>query len=265
MTFVINLMTTGLEGMNRLPGAVWRLYPTKITLAMLAVLPILLYLLIDERARCVRVKLIYTIGGLLIVSTASEIVRLHLEDIQPRLIVYNLPHTTAVHFLVSRDSSWIYSSSSPDTTRLQMERITQNYLRPHGIRQPLPLILKNLDNQHLIKRGETFVFGDETTIILRRNIAPLDSPKSLSLLIIGRGCRMKPEDLFRSLRPRQVVLDASLTPFYRQRLKNFCLKMLLPSTIQKLTVRIFIICHANETPHITPYYIIYPLFHPRPT
>lgn len=224
LSTVIGITTSLLEGFTRIPGAVWHLYPEISTLILLSIIPFPLYALINERNRKRRKRIILFIGTLLTIAVSTEIYSLRPGRVSPCLTVYNLPKTTAVHFLSSADKSYLFTSSSSETTDSVMSGIERYYFRPIRIAPPVKLRKENEEVPGLVKRGETFIFGNQSVVVLKRNIIPPSEPLKLSLLIVGRGCKMSPEDLFRTFTPNRLVLDSSLTPFYRNRLKNYCEK-----------------------------------------
>lgn len=220
---VLSLMTGGLEHISHWPAASLTLYPTTLTIVALVVVPCLIYALFNSRWRRRRVRLLIVTVCLTALAAGSEVWRLRPGRVSPQLIVYNVPRATTVHFVASARESFLYSSLPADSTWTAFTYVDRNYWAPHHIARPALLSAPELTLPQLLRRGNLFIFGHKRLYVLRHNVtSDAGAPASVDVLVIGRGCRSHLDEVLAVLYPREVVLDASLTYYYRQRWIDEC-------------------------------------------
>lgn len=230
--YVLFLMTGGLSAISQWPGAALHFYPHWITLVVLSLLTVSVFAFFMCPLRCRR-PLIYVSALLVAVCVVCEGYRLRPGRVQRQLIVYNIPRTTAVHFLSSADTSYIYTSTGPDSLRLRLARVEQNYFAP--VRIAYPQIIDTARVSRIYGRGlyacaPHFVFAGQSVYVLARNVRTWRSERPLPLhtLVVSRGCRDSLSVVLRHFSPRNIVLDSGMTPYYRKRWTAECRAARIP-------------------------------------
>lgn len=227
---VTELMTKGLESINSWPHAVVTMYPTVFTLIVMVVTPCLVYAFLNSQRRRLRLRLIATCTLLVAGSMGAEAYRLRPDRLPQQIIIYNVPHTTIVHFVVSARHSYLYSSVDADSTQLRMKYIEQTFFTPRHISPPTLLTHNTERHPDLLREGEYFNLRQTSLFLLRQNVrgTHTDQPLSIDVLVVCRGCRDSLLTVRKVLHPRQIVLDVTLTPYYRNRWKRECQRANLP-------------------------------------
>lgn len=228
---VLTIMTDGLEVISRWDGAHFTIYPTIPTLLLIIVVPCFIYAYVRNkyyRRRC----LILLIGTLFVsVSILSEIYRLRPSRIAPQIAIYNIPQSTAIHFIVSAQRSFLYSSLSQIPTHERFKYIEKNYFKPNGMSFPIILEKEHLNQSDLQREADYFQFGGKKIFILQEKIQmPLkgSKPFSIDILVISKGCSDSLRTVRQVFRPQQIVLTGSLPSYYCERWTNECLKERMP-------------------------------------
>ena len=222
---VLHFMTAGIDSISRWPCASLSLYPTLPTLIGGAVLPCLAYAFFCHRLRKRRLRLITASVLLIGICAACEIYRLRPSRIEPQIIVYYTPRSTTLHFISSAARSYLYSTAGPDSTWTQLQYVERNFWNPLHMSRPQLLTARDGGYPELVKRGCLFQFGKKRVYLLCRNLSHAPSgqpPVSVDLLVIGRGCSDNLQTARRAFDARQVVLDGTLSPYYRQRWTTEC-------------------------------------------
>lgn len=222
---VLGAMTGGLEHISRWPGASLTLYPTTLTIVALVAVPCLIYALCNTRLRRRRVNLIVAMTCITALAAGSEVWRLRPARMTSRIVVYDVSRASAIHFIVSARQSYLYASLSPDSALAALSYVSRNYWAPRHLASPTMITAPQLTQSHLVRRGNLFVFGHKRLYVLRETLAPRDPnepPVPVDILVVGRGCRSRLAAVLAAVIPRQVVLDGSLTPYYRQRWIDEC-------------------------------------------
>ena len=212
LTLTVDGMTTALDHIAHWPGATLTLYPHALTLCLLSVLPVLLFKLLHSQNRQQRRQAITLATLLLVACIGIETYRLRPQRLAPQIMVYNLPRTTAIHFIQSAQCSYLFSPIAPDTLHARMVYIEKNFFTPRGMATPQPVVKTDMHNHYLLRKGNYFVFGTTRLLLLHHNLpaASTQRPQAIDLLVVGYGSYETLATVQRHFSPRHVVLDPTL-------------------------------------------------------
>lgn len=210
---LLRAMHNALEWLATLPGCTVSCSPTPLTAALCYVLLFLLLHGLHARRR---------LPAVLAVGVAGLIAGIELYASRPgrhagELIFYNLRRAPAVHCLLSEERSYLWT---PDTARARadIDYLRRNFWQAEGIRPPHLLTAQGGRTDSLAP-GSLLRFGGRTVAVFRSRW-PRALPgraEAVDYLLVARGARGHLAPVLRTYRPRLVVLDGSLTPFYRRR------------------------------------------------
>ncbi len=230
MKWVISTLTAGLSFISHWPGAVWQPYPTIITLALILLLPLLVYAFYHLRRRKRRLRIVYVTFALLALSIVAEAYNNHQRKLSPSIYFYRIPQTEVIHFVVSSQISYLYSSTTPDSTHQRMSYVEQRFFEPHKVSTPIYLKSEQERHQELMRSGDFFIFCHQRIFHLHhRLVVPTNAqPISLNLLIVSKGCKQCLAEVAPLFCPQRIVLSPTLSTFYRERWINDCQKAGIP-------------------------------------
>lgn len=230
MDLVARTMMSGLEWIGNWPGATLRLYPPVLTLCALSLLPFLLYALTVTPWVRKRVRLLYGIGGCLLLGWAGIHWNQTEREVRPQICIYNIPHTTLIHFIVSNEVSYLYAPTAADTARLSRSSVKRQFWEPYGIATPKIVTTEHWESSHLLRENDLFLFGPETLLLLQNSL-PTDKglpPLHIHTLVIPKECGVNLEQVRKVLRPDCIVLDRALPARLRRRWKTECREADIP-------------------------------------
>lgn len=230
MNFVAQTMMNGLERMSNWPGATVRLYPSVLTLCALSLLPFLFYALITTPKVRRRVRLLYSIGGCLAVALLSILWNRDRRELNPQICIYNLPHTTMIHFIASNEVSYLYAPNAADTARLNRSSVKRLFWEPYHITDPQMVTAGHWESAHLLHRDNLFVFGPETLLLLHGALPPDKGlpPLHIHTLMIMKNCDENLAQIQKTLQADCIVLDRALPARLRRRWKTECRQAGIP-------------------------------------
>ena len=202
-----------LEWLATLPGCTVSCYPTPLTAALCYVLFALLLHGLHGRRRLPTVLAICVAGLIAGVELYARRPGRHAGE----LIFYNLRREPAVHCLLSEERSYLWT---PDTARVStdIDYLRRNFWQPEGINPPR-LLTAQSGRPDSLAPGHLLRFGGHTVAVFRSRW-PRALPRraeAVDFLLVARGARGRLAPVLRTYRPRLVVLDGSLTDFYRHR------------------------------------------------
>lgn len=230
MNFVAQTMMNGLEWIGSWPGATLRLYPSVLTLCALSLLPFLLYALAVTPLVRRRVILLYGIGGCLLLSWAGIHWNRAEREIRPQICIYNVPHTTLIHFIVSNEVSYLYAPTAADTARLSRSSVKRLFWEPYHIAQPRLVTTEHWESAHLMRQDDLFLFGPETLLLLHEPLPPDKGlpPLHIHTLVIPKECEVNLTQVRKVLRPDCIVLDRALPARLQRHWKAECRQANIP-------------------------------------
>lgn len=210
MMWVLHVLTQSLSHVAQWPGATWHSYVTGPTLVLVVAVPVLFFTFYESRRRKVRQFIMALFFTSLVIAVASEACVTFMQRITPRIVIYRVPQTTLIHFIVSSSHSYLYSSTSADSTRQRMHYIEQNYFIPHHIEWPQFVEQQRVQRSDFGRAGHLFYFAHQRLWLLNARHQPLP-PRHIDVLVVAKGSISQQMQLLQRCNITQVVLDASLS------------------------------------------------------
>lgn len=227
ITQVLQFVTNSLNYITHWPCATLHLYPTVCSLLLILLLPIFLFAFYESRKRKVRQRIIIAFFLAIAIGISCETFHAYNQRITPRIIVYKVPRTTVVHFITSTEKSYLYSSTSPDSTHLRFAYIEQNFFKPYQIKWPQIIQQQRVQWPDFGRTGNLFLFGHKQIVLLNSYYwQPL--PHNIDLLIVAKGSTTKQIGLLHKMNIKQIVLDGTLSPYYSKIWTEACLAAHIP-------------------------------------
>lgn len=210
---LLRAMHAVLEWLATLPGCTISCRPTPLTAVLCYVLFALLLSCLRQRNR-LRTVLALGVAGLI---AGNELYARRPGRHAGELIFYNLRKAPAVHCLLSEERSYLWTPDTADV-RADIDYLRRSFWQAEGISPPHLLVARDgrsgsLAPDHLLRFGgyAVAVFGSRWPRALPRRAETVD------FLLVARGARGHLAPVLRTYRPRLIVLDGSLTDFYRRR------------------------------------------------
>lgn len=130
-----------------------------------------------------------------------------------RMIVFAGQKNTHVNF-IDRNRNYVFTTDS-----VEMERIAKAFWQNQKLEKP-----------HYIHQNEWFSdgvssFEGSRILLLSSDFLrkqTFSEPLKLDYLIIGRGLKPKIEQVLESLQPRKIIVDKTISDWYRQSIKRAC-------------------------------------------
>jgi len=133
--------------------------------------------------------------------------------ISKKMIVFAGQKNTHVNF-IDRNQNYVFTTDS-----LEVERIAKAFWQNQKLEKP-----------HYIRHNEWFSdgvssFAGSRILILSNEFLrkqTFSEPLRLDYLIIGRGLKPKIEQVLECLQPRKIIVDKTISDWYRQSIKRAC-------------------------------------------
>lgn len=167
--------------------------------------------------------------SVLLLFVSYHTVSVHLSMSRPALAFYNVRGCPSVHCLSGGEHSWLVcADSTANVSRLQ------NTLRPHWnhlhlsspeiVTDSCDINILSYQNQLLTYAGKRICFLSDD----RWHSYTTSSPLTVDYLYVSRGYRGGIEELTSLFRIGVVIVDTSLSAYYRERIKKECILLHLP-------------------------------------
>lgn len=226
--WTLHVLTQGLQTISGWPFATEHIYVTPFTLVCIWLVPILLFFFFEMHKALTRKVLLVSSFALMMICIGVEAFStLTIRRITPRICVYQVPHTSLIHFMQSNATSYLLSSTTADSTRLRMRFIEQNLFLPHRMASPTFITQSNISYPALQRAESLFIFHHQRIVYLN-NPYTLAAPSPIDLLIVAEGCPTNAALWLSKTSVKQVVLDGSLPSRYRKRWSSACLSHHIP-------------------------------------
>lgn len=221
----VDVLLQGLDRIGSLPGAVLAWSPS-----VGIVMGIYALLLLCCSYSLLRRKAFYTSASVvLLLTTVGVYWTEYRSQVRPSIVCYNLNRVPAVHFISSPTVSWVWS---PDSARADsaLSVVRNNYWRECEISAPAWISERDCLCGEVAKYGEVFSFRS-CRVAVAAGPLPSNTPSAplpIDVLLLCRGYRGEFSPILRFYAPDLVVLDGSLTPYYRRQYKQALQTLGLP-------------------------------------
>ncbi|MBP6662441.1 MAG: ComEC family competence protein [Paludibacter sp.] len=130
-----------------------------------------------------------------------------------RMIVFAGQKNTHVNF-IDRNQNYVFTTDS-----VELDRIAKSFWQNQKLEKP-----------HYIRQNEWFSdgvssFAGSRILLLSNDFLrkqTFSEPLKLDYLIIGRGLKPKIEQVLECLHPRKIIVDKTISDWYRQSIKKAC-------------------------------------------
>ncbi|MBQ2121001.1 MAG: hypothetical protein II199_00740, partial [Bacteroidaceae bacterium] len=210
----VDVLLKGLGWIGSLPGAVLSWSPSfALVIGIYACL-----LLCYAYTRLHRKSFYISISVSLLLTAAGVYWTEWKNQVRPSIVCYNLNQTPAVHFISSSSASHIWSSNSSRADSA-LSAVRNNYWRECGIAEPRWIGEQDSLCGDVIRYGEVFSFRHHRIAVSAGPLPPNSpsAPLPVDVLLLCRGYKGELSRLLRFYSPDLVVLDGSLTPYYRRK------------------------------------------------
>ncbi len=236
MEHVLSALTNSLKYIGSWPGSMLHVHATIFTLLLIIVLPIIVYTLFETKRRKIRKKLIITFFSFISLSLVIEYIYNTTQSIAPCIIVYKTPHSTIIHFVQSKQVSYLFSNNDKKSTQTKLSYIKQNFWQANDMIVPLWLMdTKNIkSSHHIFKSGNLIVFNNKRIYILSPNCHFTENtdktiqPLQIDILVVDDRCNVPFKTIATHLTPQLVVLPSSLSTRIKKTWKHSCKQANIP-------------------------------------
>ena len=208
----LRLMDCSLSFLSELPGAVIELYPTLLAVGLTY---LCFYWAASYWVRH-RVSKLFLLIGSLAVLFGIEFYEHRPHRLVPQIVFYNLHRVPVVQAFVSAERSyaWTTDETKADSALLSVKR---TFWKKEKIRTPLWLT-SEMKNEEIYYDGRVVVFNGCRVAFLAHRLPkgkPVQ-PLAVDYLLVARGVHDSLEKALCYYQPKCVVLDGSLTDYYRE-------------------------------------------------
>ena len=237
MECVLSILTKSLNFFASWPGSMLHIHATIFTLMLVIVLPIIIYALFETRRRKMRKNIIICFFSLISLSLIVEYIWNTTQSFTPCVIVYKTPHSTIVHFIHSKQLSYLFSNNNAQNTHTKLSYIEQNFWHANNMKSPLLLRdnKKNPTLAHSIYKNENLiVFNNKRIYILSPYCQITKQPNAtlqplpIDILVVEEGCKIPYKDINTYFKPKQIVLSYSLSSRMKKAWQNNCKQSNIP-------------------------------------
>lgn len=209
----MRVMDVSLAALSSWPGAVIEWWPAPLTVGLVYGVLIfsVAYLLRRTAFR------LYAVAGFLAAVAGMELWSRHTAFPGPRLVFYHSRAVPVVHAMLSPQMTYLWTPS-PQLAGSALKGVERNYWKPLGLSAPqwLPDTVRM---PAVVCRGDLFSFCGRRVALVHGRMSRWKpaSPLKVDYLMLSRGSRSGLEDILKFYCPARLILDATLTDFYRSK------------------------------------------------
>jgi competence protein ComEC len=217
----VDFLLEGLGWISTLPGAVLSWSPSVGTVVGLYALFLLCYAYPTLR----RKHFYIGASAVLVFVSAATYYTEWSQRVRPSIVCYNLNKVPAVHFITSPEESYLWSSS-PERADSALSMVRDGYWRKCNISSPVWISEQDSLCGEVMKYSDVFSFRGKRLAIVDAPLSaiPPSKPLPVDILLLCRGYKGELAPLLGFYTPSLVVLDGSLTSYYRRKYKQYLQK-----------------------------------------
>ncbi len=222
--FFMGCMMTALEWLSELPAASFRLYPSLVSVVMVYVLILVAYAYFAER----RTWKVALMGAILVGIVGVEVYKERREHVRPEIVVYQNFSTPVVHCIESQSESYLWTTR-PERIDSTMSFVRRTFWQKAGLATPNVLRSDTATSVLHFSSHVLQFHGKRMALLYKPLHAHAESPLHVDYLFIVRGWNRNLADALRVFRPDTLILDASLSDFYRNRFTHQADSLRIPT------------------------------------
>ena len=155
-----------------------------------------------------------------LVSTVACVLRLHAEEQSNYVLFYNSPQTTAVHFVASRDTSYLFSYDERE--EVDIEHILAPALRRASMGEPLWMAGDYEDENILSASGLVEFRGRRVKMLCGRSWQEDSLSIPVDALLLCKGFKGAMIEVLEKYPTKNIIMDAGLHAMSRRRVAKEC-------------------------------------------
>ncbi len=221
--FLIDLLNAAVRWVEHLPLAsidnVW-IYPAEVLAFYLALLACMRHMMVRSA------KSLYLVGVCLLVTGSLHWAWRMADRPVQSIVFYNVRGCPVVHCIESQGKSWLaYADSIPDERRLS--RAVTGYWNRLHLNTPIP-ITKDYCSSGFWMQDRLLLFGNKRICMVSDNRwrnKTAAEPLNIDYLYLCKGYTGRLESLAQLFHCREVILDSSLSAYYKGVFSEECRRL----------------------------------------
>ena len=205
----IRVLKHSLTFINEFPYSHIDIYPSIFIVAIIYLLIYQIYsfILIHRSWK------IYGISFYVILLFIATIINIEQHKLSPQIIIYNLYKCPNIHFISKNNSSQIWVSDSVQKSK-KLTFIKKSFWKEYQLNPKT--ITTSLRTS---RKYNYFRFHEKTIIVLQENMPYKASEQiNIDILYICKGYKQQLDNALKYITPKLIIIDNSLSDFYRKRL-----------------------------------------------
>jgi competence protein len=143
----------------------------------------------------------------------GTIINAEQHKLSPKIIIYNLYKCPNIHFISNNHRSQIWISDSAKNSK-NLTFIKKTFWKEYQL-NPYIITAKSNTNENY----SYFNFSGKTIIVLQENMSyKTNGEINVDLLYICKGYKQHLDNALKHITPKLIIIDNSLSDFYRNRL-----------------------------------------------
>lgn len=211
----LHLLYDGLACIASFPQAALAWYPSAVTVILCYVALGLLYTyLVGRQSRTLH---LFTLT--IALCAGIELYGCATHRLPSEMVVYNLRGTTAVHAIMSPSQSYLWTLQ-PERTDTALAYVRRTFWQREGVQPPQPITIPGTYGPVAFSSHIMQTKGLRVGLLYDRITQQPARPLAVDYLLLARGYRQHLSDALTIFSPGVLVLDASLSDYYRQRFQT---------------------------------------------
>lgn len=218
--FLLSLMNTFLGWMAEVPGGVLHFRPSLVAVLLIYVVLAMSFRALRRGVKYVDWRFVRCAVLAFTLCVGVELYAVWRSNLNPQIIFYGSYGGVPVHFIQSSSSSYLWMPSGVGATgaEKQVEYLKDGFWADYHVAPPV-VVADTLRRDDCLVRGNVAWFGGKTVARVNARLRSGEGrmPLAVDYLLIERGSKSPLSVLLEYYSPRQVVLSASLSDYYRRR------------------------------------------------
>ncbi|MBR1593159.1 MAG: ComEC/Rec2 family competence protein [Alloprevotella sp.] len=209
-------MFGALEWVSSLPAASFTWYPTATGVLLMYAALLALYSFLARRS-------VWKLSAILLLAcatVATEVSHRRTHRLRPQLVFYQNFSAPALHCIESPAESYLWSTQ-PGRADSALAYAKRTFWMKEDIEAPVLLSVSDTTMKNLVLTSHVLQFHRRRVGLLYRRVkARTPEPLHVDYLFLVRGWNRPLEEALELFRPDTLVLDATLSDFYRHRYRQ---------------------------------------------
>ena len=215
---LLHKMNEMISFVSQLPGAVLTYWPSSTTILLLYLTLFLIVALGFERLRHLEYRL--SVIVVFLFAVGAEIYAYRPDRTPSQILVYHNPKALGVHFIISADKSYLYTYPEDEETYQIVLKQAEPTIKTWHLSNIVHIKDDYADNS-IMCSDPFIIFGNKRVLILKDAglMSDVKAPISVDVVIPTNVFRQESVSLLNTVRPRTIILPASLYKSVKERWK----------------------------------------------